>query len=215
MWWENPAQGSFSLILADGQPPSLSLLEFYKKRARYFVALDGAANWALPLKLTPDIVIGDLDSFHSELWPEVRTEYVDDQNSNDLEKALIYCQAQALKRVVILGAFGRRVDHFLTNIFVLRKYASTMELCMADESQVAFIASPGESIELKDMRNSWLSLVPLDSRIGPITTTGVKYPLSAEYLYAQHRIGTLNIISEVEASIYCESPDLLVLMPLA
>lgn len=213
MWWQKPGVQTFALIVADGEAPSLALLRNYRALASSFIALDGAANWLLEHKEQPDIVVGDLDSFDSAAWPEVRTHYVDDQNTNDLDKALAYCKTNALGRVVILGAFGRRIDHFLTNLFVVRKYAFDLELALIDDQQMAFLLRPGERIELLGMKDAYCSLFPFGSKTGPITTTGLKYTLHQEFLSLDQRIGTLNRITEDKASIICEEGDLLIILP--
>lgn len=215
MWWRNTASLNFALIVADGDAPSLALLKHYSARASNFIALDGAATWLLEQNLRPHIVIGDLDSFEKARWPEIPTQYVDDQNTNDLEKALAYCQKHNLHRVVILGAFGQRIDHFLTNLFAVRKYAYDLDLALLDDEQMAFILRPGEKLELLDMRGAYCSLFPFGPNIGPITTSGLQYPLQRELLCLDKRIGTLNRIVEDKALIVSEQGDLLIVLPLS
>lgn len=213
MWWLDPDSSEYCVILAHGDPPSLELFKTYKTSAKFFIALDGATTWALENNTVPDLVIGDLDSFPELDWPKANCMFIADQDSNDLEKGLLYCHENNLHRVMILGAFGQRIDHLLTNLYVIRKYAANMQLCIADDNQVAFIQKPGEKIEILNMNNCFLSLFPLDERTGPITSTGVKYPLSQEFLYSKKRIGTLNRIIKNRATIYCESGELLIVMP--
>jgi thiamine pyrophosphokinase len=213
MWWTKKPVFDFALIVADGDPPSLELIRNFREQARAYFALDGAANWLLEQNEVPDLIIGDLDSFDRNKWPKIPILCIADQNSNDLEKALVYCQEQGINRAIILGAFGRRLDHLLTNLFVLRKFNEKLAIMMADDTQMAFIAKPGQTLELLDMKDEYLSLFPCGNNVGPVTTTGVQYGLKKECLSFDQRIGTLNRIIENRATIHNERGDLLIIMP--
>jgi thiamine pyrophosphokinase len=204
--------GSFALILLDGAKPSLALFRSYQSHAHIFIAVDGAAAWALKKGFTPDLIIGDLDSFVSE-YPPCEIKSVPEQNSNDLEKTLIHALDEGLKNLLIMGAFGLRADHFLTNIYVLKKYAERINLLFIDDKQMAFMCPQAKLVRILEHRDGYLSLFPLALKVGPITTQGVQYPLHGELLSLHDRIGTLNKIISDEAHLRCESPDLLVFLP--
>ena len=42
---------------------------------------------------------------------------VPDQSTNDLSKAVAWCRAKGLKKLVVVGAMGKREDHLLGNVF--------------------------------------------------------------------------------------------------
>ncbi|MFO7446876.1 MAG: thiamine diphosphokinase, partial [Ignavibacteriaceae bacterium] len=55
------------IILANGKPPKKSLVTFLQKRNySSLICADGGANSARKLNLTPDVIIGDLDSITSK-----------------------------------------------------------------------------------------------------------------------------------------------------
>lgn len=202
-----------TLIIADGEKPALLLLERYRKHASVILALDGAGHWLLKNNIKPDLVIGDLDSFERHHHQGIPTLYLEDQNSNDLEKALNYCQTARLTKISILGAFGLRSDHFLTNLHVVNKFAPHLTITLVDDLQCAFICPRRQEINFSSMKDSFISFFPLADAVGPIWSTGVLYPLTNEMLSLGARIGTLNRIVDERATIYCESNNLLVLTP--
>lgn len=202
-----------TLIVANGERPDVSLVRWYRKHANVLIALDGAAHFLLDHDIVPDLVIGDLDSADITYLKNVPTLHVSDQNSNDLEKALIYCKKRGFHQVSVLGAFGLRADHFLTNLFVLKKFSPDLTIDFAARNQSAFVCPSGVELSFRLPLGSFISFFPLDNVVGPITSTGVLYPLSGEMLSLTSRIGTLNEITATTATLLCQSGTLLVMVP--
>lgn len=202
-----------TLMVANGEKPELSVFLRYKERAQTLVALDGASTWLIDHGFKPDVVIGDMDSADLRQIESCSRLHLPDQNSNDLEKALTYCAASGFHELTILGAFGLRVDHFLTNLFVVKKFAHSMTITLADEHQCAFICPLKLEIAIEGSAGSFISFFPLNEEVGPISSTGVQYPLQDEMLSLTSRIGTLNKITAPRATVYCERGDLLITVP--
>lgn len=62
----------------------------------------------------PFAVVGDCDSVKGRFRNVVR---VEEQDTNDLAKAVRFCREKGIGNLVILGATGKRDDHSLGNIF--------------------------------------------------------------------------------------------------
>ena len=85
--------------------------------AKRVVACDSAADaYRRRFRKWPDVIIGDLDSVRRRSVP-CRVIHDADQDTNDLEKAMVYCAQQGWRRPVIVGATGKREDHTLGNVF--------------------------------------------------------------------------------------------------
>ena len=85
--------------------------------ARRVVACDSAAGaYRRRFGRWPAVVIGDLDSLRARPVG-VCVVRDPDQDTNDLEKAMAYCEARGWREPVILGACGRREDHTIGNVF--------------------------------------------------------------------------------------------------
>jgi len=83
--------------------------------ARRVVCCDGAADeYRRRFRKEPDAVVGDGDSVRGRFANFVRN---DEQDTNDLEKAVAFCEARGWKAHVVLGATGKREDHTLGNVF--------------------------------------------------------------------------------------------------
>lgn len=62
----------------------------------------------------PFAVVGDCDSVRGRFRNVVR---VDEQDTNDLAKAVRFCREKGIGDLVILGATGKRDDHSIGNVF--------------------------------------------------------------------------------------------------
>jgi thiamine pyrophosphokinase len=80
------------------------------------IATDGAANLLAAKNITPDMIIGDLDSVQQELLVDGHFLKDDDQNSSDFQKAIKYMKIENLMPAIILGVNGGYIDHILNNI---------------------------------------------------------------------------------------------------
>lgn len=109
---------SDAVILANGEFPkkdgeAWSILAAAKR----VVACDGAADsYRRRFGKSPFAVVGDMDSV--KWFPEgSEVVRVADQETNDLEKAVRWCRARGWRRLVVVGASGKREDHLIGNVF--------------------------------------------------------------------------------------------------
>lgn len=113
-----------TVILADGDYPSTGMGAAILASAARVVCCDGAAVGYISRGNVPYAIVGDCDSLSEELHREYASiiHRDDDQESNDLTKAVRFCLAGGMGRIVILGATGKREDHILGNIGLMADY---------------------------------------------------------------------------------------------
>lgn len=91
------------------------------KNADFIIACDGAANNLILNHYKVDIIIGDLDSFN-KTTTNAKIIKINNQNTNDLTKAFKYALNQGFNDIIILGAGGKRDDHFIANLSLFTQY---------------------------------------------------------------------------------------------
>ncbi|GIR30985.1 MAG: thiamine pyrophosphokinase [Deltaproteobacteria bacterium] len=133
--------------------------------------------------LKPKIIIGDLDSLDDHIRSGVSPDsivHVEEQQTNDADKAIRYCLEKGAKSVHLLGAAGKRLDQFLANLEVMHKYSSRLRIILWTETErMEFISGQWqESLE----EGTVVSLLPLFGGAKGITTTGLTFPLHGESL---------------------------------
>ncbi len=198
-----------ALILANGNPPSKQLFRKHLLSADWFVCADGGANTAVRFGSIPHLIIGDLDSVRKEtlrVFSKVEIQKLKDQNSTDLEKALIGAIRKKCTEIVVLGATGGRLDHAIGNLSALAKFSR--------KTAIKFVDDTGEFIPVGHKLNITLavgtsiSLLPL-SRCSAIVTTGLKWNLSNESLQLGIRESTSNLVVSSHVNIKVRSGDLI------
>ena len=211
---------SHSLLLCNGEPPSRRFTRKLASGADVIVAADGGANIARRFGIRPDVIVGDLDSITAATRryfaslvkrlkplrgvresslprPEGRgyTQLVriSQQDNTDLEKALDVLVERKTKRVIILAATGKRIDHTLGNLSVLWNYTNAMDITLAGDGWVAFPVGRMKRVQAK--RGTTVSLIPFGICSG-ITLRGLQYPLTK----ATMRVGEIGLSNVVIAS---------------
>jgi thiamine pyrophosphokinase len=196
-----------AVIVSNGFPPSKELLKKEAKSANILIGADGGGNKILERGLTPDVVIGDMDSFQRPEECNFEIIHEPDQETNDLEKALKLALKNGATSCHVLGSFGMRMDHSLKNLSVMKQFSSSFEeLIFRDERFDAFLITKQYSGEIPV--GNVVSLFPLSGEVKGITTTGLKYALAGESLINGQRDGTSNETMEPEFSVEVAEGDL-------
>lgn len=186
------------LIVCNGQLTKKELSQFTKfnkpRRAISIIACDGASDFLKSCGVIPNVIIGDLDSVNSQTLKyfsrrKVTIRKVVDQNKNDLEKAILFALSKKFNVINIVGFGGKRLDHTLNNLSILKKFYRKAKIKIYENGFVGEII--GKSAEFECRVGSVVSLIPLPKAIG-VTTTGLKYPLKNGTLEFGVREGALN-----------------------
>ena len=169
-------EGADAVILAAGDFPSHAIpLQVLEKYCNRIICCDGAAEALLDAGFRPDIVIGDGDSLLPETYQKLSDRFIcnPDQDSNDLTKAVHYAVSQNFKRLLILGATGKREDHTLGNISLLADYIDQVKVCMLTDHGI-LIPTKGNAV-FTSYCGQQISVFCMDH--SPLTLSGLKWPV--------------------------------------
>ena len=113
-----------AVIVGNGDFPSHPFPLAVFDQAPCVVCCDGAANALADSGRVPDLIVGDGDSLSEEnrIRFHDRIHRIPDQETNDQTKAVMFLLSQGIKRIVLIGATGKREDHTLGNISLLMEY---------------------------------------------------------------------------------------------
>lgn len=187
-----------SLIIVNGEIPPLALWRDIEYRT--LLCTDGAALVLKELGLTPDVILGDMDSitqganpltcgedysqdYFLNNFPTSKIILASDQNSTDFEKLLNYTIEIYLPdspRVLCLGALGKQADHAMHNLGLLARYAPGFNQLMflhtdhLDHKQWVFALGHETLIEAEI--GALISIIPLADT--QFSSKGLKWELS-------------------------------------
>jgi thiamine pyrophosphokinase len=204
-----------ALLLANGEPPAEELLAARAAQCDLFVCADGAAATALAAGLKPHLVLGDLDSLDAatrQALGDTELLRLSDQDTTDLEKAFVTLLERGVTEVLVLGAGGRRWDHFLANLSVLARYAGRLRIEAEDAWGRLRMLAPGEVLRLDEPVGTTVSLLPLPRAEG-VRTRGLRWELAGEVLGVGEREGVSNEVGVGAAEVSYKAGCLAVYWP--
>jgi thiamine pyrophosphokinase len=203
------------LIVCNGELSKNLIQKFTKlnkpRKQLTIIAADGASNFLYKHKITPDYIIGDLDSITPAalkyfITRKVSVRKIHDQYKNDLEKCIRFAIKRKYKLISIVGFSGKRIDHTLLNLSVLKKYSTKADIKCYDEIYEYFIIK--KKIEFVYRIGEVVSLIALP-KAGGIKTRGLKYPLNYGTLEFGVKEGALNIANKKYVSVSLRKGSLL------
>jgi thiamine pyrophosphokinase len=198
------------LVVADGEVDCNFVRNLNFNDIERIVAADGGAEELLDCGVSPDTVIGDLDSISEKVKKRlIKTEIIfeSSQEINDLEKALIYCKKRGASHLIVLGVTGKRLDHSINNFSVLAKYDGIFNLEIFDKYSQIFLLR--KNLTFFGNKGQIVSLIPL-GKVEGISTKGLQFPLDNETLEIGFREGASNVILQHQFSIEIKNGILLV-----
>jgi thiamine pyrophosphokinase len=168
-------------VLANGKFPDHPFPLNYLLNAKRVICCDGAADSLVDFGLEPFAIVGDCDSVNKKIADRYRDRLFrnDDQEANDLTKAVRWCSERGYKDIVILGATGKREDHTVGNISLLLEYAGFMSVKMVTDAGT--ILPLTESCKVESEKGQQVSIFSV-SPDSEITSTGLKYKLDKKRL---------------------------------
>lgn len=184
---------------------------------RIFCADGGTVN-ALALGLTPEAIIGDLDSLPAELVAQMEAKFVAihrhpvRKDQTDLELAFQLAIAAQPDEILLVTALGGRLDQMLANIFLLSRpeYAS-LRVSLVDGSQWATVLRSHRSITITGQPGDILSLISLTPTVSRVNLSGVEWPLHEATLSFGSTYSISNALAAPEAHLQIGEGMLLLL----
>jgi len=203
------------LILASGSLPSPGAARRLVVSTDVVLCADGGIHHALALGLTPQAVIGDLDSAQqSDLEALLRAgmkaiRHPPEKDETDLELALDLALEQDPSSIVILGGLGARVDHTLGNIALLfDPRVADRDMSLDDGLERVLLCR--RRAEIHGRPGDVVSLIPWGAAVDGVRTDGLQWPLKDESLLAGRSRGISNVLLGEVAHIEVRSGSLLV-----
>lgn len=145
-------------ILAAGDFPKNNVVLEILKKTTPLVVCDSAMEEVIAYnkdknneeRLHPSAVVGDGDSLHSELKEKYRAiwHHYSEQDFNDLTKATKFAiKNYSSKTIAYIGATGKREDHTIGNISLMRYYHEHLGVAPALITDYGwFVPSNGEDL---------------------------------------------------------------------
>lgn len=197
------------IVAAGGQPPK-KLLCSRAEQADYIIAADGGLLSLAKIGVTPNLIVGDIDSVGYDLIGRFREKgsecFLVDAEKNDTDSFLAVEAAlvRGATEITLLGATGGRLDHTLSNMMLLKwAYERGVRLVIEDQTQTIEIGR-GE-FEVRGEIGQTVSILPVNSG-ARVTASGLYYPLNRLLLTNSRPRGVSNLFSVPKATLKTDRP---------
>ena len=174
------------------------------KNQDIYLGVDGGCLKLLEQGLSLDIAVGDFDSVSEVDLRKIQAQAkqvvqsVPEKNDTDLELALkTVFEDYPDAAVTVYGAFGGRLDHFLSNIFLPTDpdLAPYMEQIQLVDEQNRLVFRPAGSHEIQpDPTMTYVGFMPVGE--GRLEITGAKYPLHSENYFLKAMYGSNEFLDQ-------------------
>jgi thiamine pyrophosphokinase len=196
-------------------------MEFLRQRIEEaapeaILCADGGARYAHALGLTPDLIIGDMDSLDDGLLRAFEKEgvavarYPDRKDETDTQLALTRALAMSPGEILIFGALGKRLDHTLANLGLLMmglEKGVSIKL-LAEDYEVFAVAGRAT---VSGEKGQTVSVFPWGGEARGITLEGFEYPLEDATMTLGRPYGISNRLTTGEGLIKVDVGCLLVI----
>lgn len=196
-----------AIIFANGELKELPKGISSIAPADLVIAADGGAGHCQLLGITPDIIIGDLDSIEEKLLRSYREQkvvilqYPSEKDATDLELALDQAVKSQALQLDIFGALGGRWDMSLANVLLMAsaRYRD-IEITLYGDDCSMKILHPGKNMVF-GKKGQTLSLLPLTGDIVDLHLRGLQYPLKGKNISFGSSLGVSNVFASSQAEV--------------
>ena len=203
------------IIFANGNLPNLEKARSLIHTDDFILCADGGTRHALALGLTPNVIVGDMDSVTEkerrkmkELDVEI-IQHPTDKNETDLELAINHALTLNPDQILILAALGGRMDHTLANIALLSNLQlATFNIRLTDGVEELFFCRDQAKVEGRS--GDIVSLIPWQGEVTGVFTENLRWHLHHETLYPEKTRGISNEMTADVATVSIKSGLLLI-----
>lgn len=178
----------------------------------YIICVDGGARHLKGLCVTPNIVIGDLDS--ADILPDgVKVlKFKSEKDETDTMLAVMHGLEQGCREFLLLGGLKGRLDHTFANLCTLQyitRHGATGRFVDADNE--GYFVENGE-IRFLPRKGTYISVFPFGGNAQGVTETGFKYGLDNAELTTDFPNGVSNEFLQGEGVISVKKGALLIIL---
>ena len=183
------------------------------------IAVDRGLEALYELNMVPNHVVGDFDSvstsilqFYQKNPQIVFHKYNPEKDNTDTDIALKLAIELNSSIITIMGALGKRMDHALANIYILKEALEIGIPCeILDSYNKIYLVKENRQLAKDKTYGKYISLLPLTTTVEGITLKGFQYPLKNASLSVGLSLGISNEIVEEIATIELKEGILIVI----
>lgn len=181
------------------------------------IAVDAGADALHAAGVTPDLVVGDMDSVRPDTLEALRAAGVAIEHhptaKRDTDAALALRRLRDHDEILFLGPGGGRLDHALANLHLLAQASTWARARSIDIDARVWVATPERPLELDLVRGTLVSILPLDAVCEGITYESLDYRLDGARMDVGDPYGVSNVAGAPPQRVSVARGRLFVIVP--
>ena len=183
------------------------------RNAGYVIACDQGYGHAVAAGITPDLVVGDFDSWPGPVAAGIEVVRVNPvKDDTDTLLAMRIAIDRGYRELVVCGALGGRIDHELANFALCGFAAERGVTCtLVDQHHQIFAFQNGKR---RISRGRWtkVSVFAMDRKVRGVSLSGLRYPLENAEMTNIFPVGVSNEFLADQAEISVKEGMLLIVL---
>jgi len=206
--------GKRAVIISGGVISDYDYIKSHITCNDIIICADSGFLHAEKMELQPSAVVVDFDSIaDSKISTDIpMLRHPAKKNMTDTEIAADYARKQGFCDYLLIGATGKRMDHSLANILLLKSFVTHKETAVIiDEHSKIMLTN--SVLQIQETPGSLISLIPLIDCYG-VTTENLEYPLldATMLVGAENGLGVSNVATKSNASVRVKKGFLMVII---
>lgn len=204
-----------TVIISSGEIYDYGFCHDIVRTADRIICADGGTRHAINMGLTPNAIIGDMDSSSGQYIEYFRkkgvevVQYSADKDKTDTHICVEFAMAFSTE-IILLGATGSRIDHMIANISLLKLgIERSIPISIIDNKN--HIRLINNYIEIEGNKGDYFSLIPFTEKVEGICTKGAHYELENAVMELGDPYGVSNYFEEETVEVSIKSGYLLVI----
>lgn len=165
----------------------------------FIICADSGYDHAKRFGITPNVVIGDMDSTQFSDILEEKILYPVRKDFTDSELCIMYAEEKGFESTLLFGMTGTRMDHTLANLLMLKRLKNAR---IIDANNEIYYVE-GE-FSIKGKVGDIISIIPISEDLLGVTTKGLDYSLKDAQVKYGKSLGVSNVMVDTECVIKIE-----------
>lgn len=173
----------------------------------YIIGADGGCNHLFKMNITPNYIVGDLDSIKREVIEYYENKnvtfkrYPSHKDETDSEICIYLAKGLGADEIDLFATLGGRIDHTLANIGLMNdiKENNMKPRILTSEEEILMVKN--ETINLKGKKGDTISVISINGESKDVTLKKLEYPLDNATVNHLSPLGISNVMLEDECII--------------
>lgn len=208
---EQPFMNERCVIVSAADIHNYEKIKTYFAADDFYIFCDGGLKHQQSLEITPDLIVGDFDSYTK---PDTQIPIIQlphEKDDTDTFFAVKEAVKRGYKNFLLIGGIGNRLDHSLCNLSVLL-YLDSLNLSAIALDDYSEMQIAGKKELFISDSCSYFSLMNLCGDVKGVTIKNAKYPLENGTIKSTWQYGISNeVLKGKTASVKVKKGKLLLL----